>query len=140
MPTFATPEPITATLTTAGAQVRVTATDRSDTAVLVEPINKASKSDVKVAEHTKVDFTDGELSVKTTVSGGRNASIAITIELPADSGLVLNTARPDDARPGRAGERRRRHRSRHQRGHRRLGGRQEHEGIGAQFPAGAGQP
>lgn len=57
MPTFATPEPITATLTTAGAQVRVAASEQSDTVVLVEPINSANKSDVKVAENTKVDFS-----------------------------------------------------------------------------------
>ena len=43
MPTFATPGPITATVTVAGAQVRVTASDRTDTVVLVEPINAASR-------------------------------------------------------------------------------------------------
>jgi hypothetical protein len=67
MPTFATPEPITATLTTAGAQVRVAASDRPDTVVLVEPINKANKSDVKVAENTEVEFSAGDLSIKTKV-------------------------------------------------------------------------
>jgi hypothetical protein len=95
MPTFATPEPITVTLTTAGARVRVVASDRSDTVVGIEPINNASKSDVKVAEHTKVDFSAGELSIKTTKSGDKNGSVAITIELPAGSRLVLNTAWTD---------------------------------------------
>ena len=56
MPTFATPGPITATVEVAGAQVRVTASDRTDTVVLVEPINKASRKDVKVADKTKIDF------------------------------------------------------------------------------------
>jgi hypothetical protein len=95
MSTFATPEPITATLTTAGARVRIVARDRSDTVVLVEPVNSASRSDVKVAEHTKVDFSAGELSVKTTKSGDKHGSVAITIELPAGSRLVLNTAWTD---------------------------------------------
>ena len=54
MDTFATPQPITATLTTAGALVRVAASDRRDTVVLVEPVNSASKSDVKVAENTTI--------------------------------------------------------------------------------------
>ena len=36
MTTFATPEPIAATVEVAGAQVRVTASDRADTVVLVE--------------------------------------------------------------------------------------------------------
>ena len=59
MPAFDTPEPIAATVVVAGAQVRVTASDRTDTVVLVEPIDKASQSDVKVANKTKVDFADG---------------------------------------------------------------------------------
>jgi hypothetical protein len=36
MPTFATPGPVAATVEVAGAQVRVTASDRTDTVVLVE--------------------------------------------------------------------------------------------------------
>jgi hypothetical protein len=92
MPTFATPGPIAATVQVAGAQVRVTASDRTDTVVLVEPINEAKPSDVKVADKTTVDFAAGQLTVKTTVSGDKNGSVAITIELPAGSGLVANLA------------------------------------------------
>jgi hypothetical protein len=87
MPTFATPGPIAATVEVAGAQVRVTASDRTDTVVLVEPINDASRKDVKVAERTKVDFAGGRLSVKTTASGDKDGSVAITIDLPAGSSL-----------------------------------------------------
>src|SRR6202034_2126337 len=78
MPTFDTPGPIAATVVVAGARVRVTASDRTDTVVLVEPIDQASPSDIKVAGKTKVDFAGGQLSVKTTVSGGKNGSVAIT--------------------------------------------------------------
>ena len=92
MPTFSTPGPITAPVQVAGAQVRVTASDRTDTVVLVEPINTASQSDVKVANKTKVDFAGGQLSVKTTVSGDKNGSVAITIDLPAGSSLVAYLA------------------------------------------------
>jgi hypothetical protein len=92
MPTFATPGPIAATVQVAGAQVRVTASDRTDTVVLVEPVNEASPSDVKVASKTKVDFAGGQLSVKTTVPGDKNGSVAITIELPASSSLVAYLA------------------------------------------------
>jgi hypothetical protein len=92
MPAFDTPGPIAATVVVAGAQVRVTASDRADTVVLVEPIDKASKKDIKVASKTKVDFAAGQLSVKTTVSGGKNGSVAITIGLPAGSGLVAYLA------------------------------------------------
>jgi DUF4097 and DUF4098 domain-containing protein YvlB len=104
MAVFATPEPITATLTTAGARVLVAASERPDTVVLVEPINSANKSDVKVAEKTKVDFSDGELSIKTTKSGDKNGSVAITIELPVGSRLVLNTAWTDVHAEGLLGD------------------------------------
>ena len=63
MPAFDTPGPIAATVVVAGAQVRVTASDRTDTVVLVDPIDKSSQSDVKVAAKTKVDFAGGQLSV-----------------------------------------------------------------------------
>ncbi|MGP4019095.1 DUF4097 family beta strand repeat-containing protein [Saccharopolyspora sp. 5N708] len=92
MPAFATPGPIAATVEVAGAQVRVTASDRTDTVVLVEPINEASRSHVKVADKTKVEFAGGQLSVKTTVSGDKNGSVAITIDLPAGSSLAAYLA------------------------------------------------
>lgn len=95
MTVFTTPDPITATLTTAGARVRIAASDRPDTVVRVEPVNSASKSDVKVAEQTEVAFADGELSIKTTKPGAKSGSVAITIELPAGSALVLETAWTD---------------------------------------------
>jgi hypothetical protein len=104
MPTFATPGPIAATVQVAGAQVRVTASDRTDTVVLVEPINEASRSDVRVANKTKVDFAGGRLSVKTTVSGDKNGSVAITIDLPAGSSLVAYLAYSDVHVDGSLGE------------------------------------
>jgi hypothetical protein len=63
--------------------------------VRVEPVDSASSSDVKVAEKTKVGFSSGALSVKTTKSGAKDGSVAITIELPVGSKLVLNTAWTD---------------------------------------------
>ena len=104
MPTFDTPGPIAATVVVAGAQVRVTASDRTDTVVLVEPIDQASKKDVKVASKTKVDFADGQLSVKTTVSGDKNGSVVITIDLPAGSSLVAYLAHSDVHADGSFGE------------------------------------
>lgn len=104
MPAFDTPGPIAATVVVAGAQVRVTASDRTDTVVLVEPIDKASKKDVKVATKTKVDFADGHLSVKTTVSGDKDGSVAITIDLPANSSLVAYLTHSDVHADGSFGE------------------------------------
>ena len=92
MPTFETPGPISAAVLVAGAQVRLAATDRADTVVLVEPIDPANTSDVKVASRTRVDFSAGQLTVKTTVSGDKKGSVAITIDLPAGSGLITDLA------------------------------------------------
>ncbi|MBB5856039.1 hypothetical protein ACFQ05_24505 [Amycolatopsis umgeniensis] len=104
MSVFTTPEPITATLTTAGARVRLLASERTDTVVRVEPVDAASKSDVKVAEHTKVEFADGELSIETKKAGGKDGSVAITIELPTGSRLTLNTAWSDVLAEGLFGD------------------------------------
>ena len=92
MPTFATPEPVAATVEVAGARVRVTASERADTVVLVEAVDTASRKDIKVAEKTKVDFAGGRLSVKTTASGDKRGSVAITIDLPAGSSLAAYLA------------------------------------------------
>lgn len=104
MPTFATPGPIAATVQVAGARVRLTATDRTDTVVLVEPINAASRSDVKVANKTKVEFAGGQLSVKTTAAGDKHGSVAITIDLPAGSSLVVYLAHSSVRAHGSFGE------------------------------------
>jgi hypothetical protein len=104
MPTFDTPGPIAATVVVAGAQVRVTASERTDTVVLVEPIDKTSQSDIKVANKTKVDFAGGQLSVKTTASGDKNGSVVITIDLPAGSSLVAYLAHSSVHADGSFGE------------------------------------
>ena len=104
MPTFATPGPIAATVVVAGARVRVTASDRTDTVVLVEPIDTTSPSDVTVADKTRVDFAGGRLSVKTTVSGGKDGSVAIAIDLPTGSSLVAYLAHSGVQADGSFGE------------------------------------
>ncbi|ROS38202.1 DUF4097 family beta strand repeat-containing protein [Amycolatopsis thermoflava] len=104
MNTFATPSPITAALITAGARVRIAASERPDTVVQVEPLDAANASDVTVAERTEVAFAGGELSVKTRKPGGRTGSVAITIELPAGSRLVLHSTWTDVRAEGRFGD------------------------------------
>jgi len=104
MNTYATPKPITATVTTAGAHVRIVASERSDTVVRVSPVDSANKSDVKVAESTKVSFTGDELSVRTSKPGAKDGSVAITVELPVGSRLRLNTAWSEVRADGRFGD------------------------------------
>ncbi|GAA3882301.1 hypothetical protein GCM10022243_53640 [Saccharothrix violaceirubra] len=104
MPTFPTPAPVTATLTTAGALVRVTASERTDTVVLVEPVDATSASDMKVAAKTKVGFSAGALTVETVKAGGRHGSVVIAVEVPVGSRLVLNTAWSDVHAEGPLGD------------------------------------
>jgi len=92
MPTFDTPEPITASIDIAVGDVRVTAGDRTDTTIAVEPSDPASTEDRQVAEQTRVGFANGRLVVKGPKLRSwrlrRSAgSIAVTIELPAGSQL-----------------------------------------------------
>ncbi|MBF6332811.1 DUF4097 family beta strand repeat-containing protein [Nocardia transvalensis] len=94
MHAFDTPGPIGVTVAVSGAEVRLAASDRADTVVRIEPVNKANGTDVKVAEQTRVDFSAGRLSVHTPSVGSVNggSSAIITIELPTDSGLVAKLA------------------------------------------------
>ena len=90
MPTFDTPNPITATIDLAFGGVRITAGDRSDTIVEVHPSDAGNAEDGKVAELTRVQFENDRLHVKapklrswlSTNSGG---SIDVTVQLPAGS-------------------------------------------------------
>ena len=97
MTTFQTPEPVAVTVEVLSGDVTVIAGDRSDTVVQVRPADAAKKADVRAAEQTVVDFTDGTLTVKTprdwrthTPFGG-NPTIEVTIEVPAGSRLTGST-------------------------------------------------
>jgi hypothetical protein len=104
MSTFPTPQPITAKLTTGGARVRITASERQDTVVRVEPLDSTNATDVKVAEKTTVGFAAGELTIETVKAGAKDGSVAITVDLPAGSRLVLNNAWSQMRADGRFGD------------------------------------
>ena len=56
MPTFDTPEPISVTLEVGVGDIRIVASDRTDTIVDVRPSDPAKKSDVTAAEQTRVEY------------------------------------------------------------------------------------
>ena len=64
MPVFDTPEPIAVDLDIGVGDVRVTATDRSDTVVEVRPSDDSKPDDVSAASQTRVEFARGCLTVK----------------------------------------------------------------------------
>jgi hypothetical protein len=91
MPTFATPDPITVTVELNVGDIRILASDRADTVVVVRPSNPDKKSDVTAAQQTRVEFANGALLVKApkgwrqyTPRGGGD-SIDVEIELPTAS-------------------------------------------------------
>ncbi|MQA94483.1 MAG: DUF4097 family beta strand repeat protein [Streptosporangiales bacterium] len=92
MPRFDTPEPIKVRLDTASGHVRIRTSERADTVVEVTPSDPSRKGDVQAAEETRVDFTSGELLVRTPKRVvrsmfGRTPSIDVRVEAPSGSRL-----------------------------------------------------
>jgi DUF4097 and DUF4098 domain-containing protein YvlB len=109
MPTFDTPEPILANIEPAVGNVRIVASDRTDTVVDVRPSDETNASDVKAAEQTRVEFSGGTLSVKGPKLrpldfSNKTRSIEVTIELPEDSRVQGSTGLGDLHGTGRLGE------------------------------------
>ncbi|MFM1723381.1 DUF4097 family beta strand repeat-containing protein [Rhodococcus sp. PAM 2766] len=97
MPTFSTPEPISATLSFAVGDATLTATDRDDTVVEIRPSDPHRELDVRAAEQTRVEFASGRLVVKAPrprVLGvwGKVGSVDITVELPIDSAVEADAS------------------------------------------------
>ena len=90
MPTFDTPEPITATIDLAVGDVRITVADHATTTVEVRPTDASDEEDRKAAERTRVEYANDELVVKAPklrswLSRRDGGSIDVTVELPAGS-------------------------------------------------------
>jgi hypothetical protein len=93
MPTFDTREPISVDLEIGVGEVRLVASDRTDTVVEVLPGDPTKKGSVTAAQQTRVDYADGVLRIRAHKgwrqysfrSGGE--AIHVQIELPAGSAL-----------------------------------------------------
>jgi DUF4097 and DUF4098 domain-containing protein YvlB len=96
MRTFSTPEPIPATIELAAGDVRVLATDRSDTVVDVRPSTSSHEPDIKAAEQTKVEYTAAGLVIRgpkqRNVGLRKIGSVDVTVELPAGSQIEAEAA------------------------------------------------
>ncbi|AXB41206.1 DUF4097 family beta strand repeat-containing protein [Amycolatopsis albispora] len=109
MPIFDTPAPITATIEVSVGEVRLVASDRTDTVVEVRPANQADASDVDAAAQTRVDYANGELRVigpkrhPFDVSK-KSRAVAVTIELPAGSRVRGDAAMGDFDGTGSLGD------------------------------------
>jgi Putative adhesin len=90
MPSFETPEPISATIDIAMGDVRISAGDGGATVVEVRPSDASNAEDVKAAGLTRVEYANQQLLVKapklrTWVSRTGGGSVEVTVELPAGS-------------------------------------------------------
>ncbi|OBA99232.1 hypothetical protein A5666_04020 [Mycolicibacterium fortuitum] len=95
MPTFHTPEPVTAVIEIVSGTVHLAATDRDDTIVDIAPRDPERASDVRAAEQARIDFHNGTLVVtagKKVLSLGRGGAVRVDIALPARSRLDLSSA------------------------------------------------
>jgi len=108
MPLYETPEPITATIEMAMGDIRVIASDRTDTVVDVRPTDPSDNGDVKAAERTQVEFTNGTLLVKGPrfrgMLFGKGGSVDVVVELPTASAVRASSDMGDLRSQGRLGE------------------------------------
>jgi len=110
MQTFNTPQPISVTISLVVGDVWISASDRSDTVVGVGPSDKSNESDIKAAELTRVEYSNGTLLVKAPkqrfgpFSFGKVGSIDVSIELPAGSQVQGDSGVADFRCVGRLGE------------------------------------
>ncbi|MGI5348295.1 DUF4097 family beta strand repeat-containing protein [Streptomyces sp. CA-250714] len=90
MPAYDTPEPISVTLELPVGDVRIIASDRTDTVVTVVPSDPDRESDVKAAERVRVEYSGGRLLIKGAKQYrpfGESGSSDVRVELPAGSQL-----------------------------------------------------
>ncbi|WP_433290579.1 DUF4097 family beta strand repeat-containing protein [Pseudonocardia sp. CA-142604] len=108
MPNFETPEPISVTIELGVADVRITASDRTETVVEVCPSEESDESDVKAAQQVRVDYTNGVLQVtgpKRVFDFSRKTrSVDVSIELPTGSRVSAEIQAGDFRSAGRLGE------------------------------------
>ena len=112
MPKFDTPEPIAVTIELYVGDVRIVASDRTDTVVEVRPSNDNRPADIEVAEQTQVEYTGGRLLVKAPkpplwkrVGSARDYGVIdIAIELPTGSQVQGDTGVGSIHTQGRLGD------------------------------------
>lgn len=109
MPSYETPEPISVTLELGVGDVRIAASDRTDTVVEIRPSDEADESDVKAAQQVHVDCTNGMLRIIGPKSPAfdfsrKTRSVDVSIELPSGSQVSAHMQMGELRCAGRLGE------------------------------------
>jgi hypothetical protein len=110
MTNFDTPEPISADVEFGVGDLRIEATDRTETTVEVRPSDPAKQADVTAAEQSRVEFANGHLLLK-ALGGWRQwmphrggGSIDVQIGVPEGSRLRVEVGVAAVHSRGRLGE------------------------------------
>jgi DUF4097 and DUF4098 domain-containing protein YvlB len=109
MPNYQTPEPISVTLELGIGDVRIAASDRTDTVVEVRPSDDTDESDVKAAQQVRVDYTNGTLRITGPKARAfdfsrKTRSVDVSIELPSGSQVSADMQAGDYRCAGRLGQ------------------------------------
>ncbi|SCF63970.1 DUF4097 family beta strand repeat-containing protein [Streptomyces sp. Ncost-T10-10d] len=108
MQKFDTPTPVSAVLDIPAGRIRFIAADRADTAVEVLPADTSNGRDMKAAEQTEVEYSDGVLRITASPAKNRilgaSGSIEVTIQLPAGSRIEAKAASAEFRGVGRLGD------------------------------------
>jgi hypothetical protein len=106
MPSFDTPEPISAVAHVGAGSLRLIAADRADTVVEVRPGDPKRDKDVRAAEQTEVTYAVGVLTVRTKQNRlvGPTGAVDVTVELPTASRIDVTGSWTRVLGEGRFGE------------------------------------
>jgi DUF4097 and DUF4098 domain-containing protein YvlB len=114
MPSFETDQPVAVSidLTHVMGTVQVIASDRTDTVVAVNPSDPTRPSDVETAQHTVVDLSNGNLTIRAPrrrgIAGylglGLSGSLDVTVEVPERSSLTADAGFADFRCDGTLGD------------------------------------
>ncbi|MFH0519928.1 DUF4097 domain-containing protein [Streptomyces sp. M41] len=106
MPSYDTPEAISATAHVEAGSIQFTAGDRYDTVVEVRPRDPKKDGDVRTADQTEVSCVGGVLTVRTPKPNlfGRTGVVDVTVDLPAGSRVDVTGAWTQVLGEGRLGE------------------------------------
>ncbi|GCD19056.1 hypothetical protein CTKZ_06180 [Cellulomonas algicola] len=109
MPTYSTPQPIDLAVHVPVGDLRVVASDRTDTVVTVTPSNPTKQADHRAVEETKVELDGRRLTVLgprprlSWIGPGPSDSVDVVVELPAGSRLTAELSVGNVQTVGRLG-------------------------------------
>ncbi|GAA1377728.1 DUF4097 family beta strand repeat-containing protein [Streptomyces beijiangensis] len=107
MPSFDTPEAISATARVEAGSIQFAAGDRPDTVVEVRPRDAKKDQDVRAADQTEVTYASGDLTIRTPKQRyllGRTGTVDVTVQLPTGSRIDVTGAWVQVLGEGRLGE------------------------------------